>query len=174
MNRCVMLLVAILVCSRITLRPQGTTASIVGNVTDSTGAVLPGVSITATNEGTGLKRDALTNESGNYTIPLLPVCVYTVETQLSGFRTEVRRGITLNVDARLRLNFTLQVGRVSENVQVTGEAPLVQTEDSAVGFVVDNTKIVELPLNGRKFEQLVQLVPGAVQSAEGSLNANRG
>jgi Carboxypeptidase regulatory-like domain len=153
---------------------QGVTASIVGSVTDSSGAVLPGVTVTATNEGTGLKRDAVTNESGNYTIPLLPVGVYTVETQMSGFRSEGRKGITLNVDARLRLDFTLRVGQITENVFVTGEAPLVQTEDSAVGFVVDNKKIVELPLNGRKFEQLVQLVPGAVQAAEGSLNANRG
>ena len=153
---------------------QGATASIVGRVSDSSGAVLPGVTITATNEGTGLRREAITNESGNYTIPLLPIGAYTAESQLSGFRTEIRRGVVLNVDARVRLDLTLQVGQMTENVQVTGESPLVQTEDSAVGFVVDNKKIVELPLNGRKFEQLVQLVPGAVQAAEGSLNANRG
>lgn len=153
---------------------QGVTASIVGSVTDSSGAVLPGVTVIATNEATGLRRDAITNESGNYTIPLLPVGGYTVETQLTGFRTELRRGIVLNVDARVRLDFTLQVGQLTEKIEVTSEAPLVQTEDSSVGFVVDNKKIVELPLNGRKFEQLVQLVPGAVQAAEGSLNANRG
>jgi len=156
------------------LLAQGVTASIVGTINDSTGAVLPEVTVTVVNEGTGLKRDAITNESGNYTIPLLPIGRYSVETDLVGFKKQVRRGIVLNVDARVRIDFTLEVGNVTDSVDVVSEAPLVQTEDSSVGFVIDNKKVAELPLNGRKFEQLVQLVPGAVQAAEGSLNANRG
>ena len=153
---------------------QGVTASIVGTITDATGAVLPGVTVAATNEGTGLRREVFTNESGNYTIPLLPVGTYSVETALPGFRTEIRTGITLNVDARARIDFSLQVGQLTESIEVVSEAPLVQTEDSSVGFVVDRRKVTELPLNGRRFEQLVNLVPGATMSVEGSLNANRG
>ena len=153
---------------------QGVTASIVGTITDATGAVLPGVTVVATNEGTGLRREIFTNESGNYTIPLLPVGTYAVATELPGFRSEVRTGITLNVDARARIDFALQVGQLTETIEVTSEAPLVQTEDSSVGFVVDQRKVTELPLNGRRFEQLVNLVPGATMSVEGSLNANRG
>ncbi len=153
---------------------QGVTASIVGTITDATGAVLPGVTVTATNEGTGLRREVFTNESGNYTIPLLPVGTYTLETGLPGFRTEIRTGITLNVDARARIDFGLQVGQLTETIEVTSAAPLVQTEDSSVGFVVDRQKVTQLPLNGRKFEQLVSLIPGATMSVEGSLNANRG
>ena len=153
---------------------QGVTASIVGTISDATGAVLPGVTVVATNEGTGLRREVFSNESGNYTIPLLPVGTYSVATELPGFRTEIRTGITLNVDARARIDFSLQVGQLTETIEVTSAAPLVQTEDSSVGFVVDRRKVTELPLNGRRFEQLVNLVPGATMSVEGSLNANRG
>ena len=169
-------LVATLAFSLLTVpaTPQGVTASILGTISDATGAVLPGVTVVATNEGTGLRREVLTNESGNYTIPLLPIGTYSVETGLPGFRTEIRTGITLNVDARARIDFALQVGQLTETIEVTSEAPLVATEDSSVGFVVDRRKVTELPLNGRKFEQLVNLVPGATMSVEGSLNANRG
>lgn len=171
-------LIAVLLLIGITfngsLFAQGVTASFVGTVTDASGAVLPGATVVAINEGTGLRREAITNESGNYTIPLLPIGRYTVETELPGFKRDVRRNLQLNVDARVRVDFTLQVGNVSETIEVVSAAPLVQTEDSSVGFVIDNKKVTELPLNGRRFEQLVQLVPGSVQAAEGSLNANRG
>src|SRR5688572_2349606 len=157
-----------------TLFAQGVTASFVGTVSDASGAVLPGVQVAAVNEGTGLRREAVTNESGNYTLPLLPIGRYTLEAELPGFKREIRRNLQLNVDARVRVDFVLQVGNVAETVEGVSEAPLVQTEDSSVGFVIDNKKVTELPLNGRRFEQLVQLVPGSVQAAEGSLNANRG
>src|SRR5438874_7847453 len=105
-----------------TLLGHSTTATITGTVTDPSAAVLPGVEIVVTNEGTGLVRNTVTNESGNYTVPLLPVGTYRVEANLPGFRKEVVRGITVQVDQRARIDLVLQVGEVSQAVDVTGQA----------------------------------------------------
>src|SRR5437660_10381266 len=128
---------------------QLSSGAVLGTVTDATGAVIPGVSIKVTNTATGLTRDAVTNESGNYRPDLLPPGDYQVEADLSGFRHEIRKGVGVGVDQRTRVDFKLGVGEVSEVVNVQGEAPLVQTEDSNVSQLVDQRKIVSLPLNGR-------------------------
>ena len=153
---------------------QSTTGTITGTVSDVSGAVLPGVEVTVINEGTNLTRNLITNESGNYTAPQLPIGRYRVEALLPGFQTAVQSGIGLNVDQRARIDLVLQVGQVTEIVEVTAEAPLIQTEDSAVGTVIDRQKISELPLNGRNFESLVLLIPEAVTAAQGSHLAARG
>ena len=153
---------------------QSTTGTITGTVSDVTGAVLPGVEVTVTNEGTNLTRNLITNESGNYTAPQLPIGNYRVEAVLPGFQTAVRSGITLNVDERARIDLVLQVGQVTEVVEVSAEAPLIQTEDSSVGTVIDQRKVTQLPLNGRNFESLVQLVPEAVTAHQGSHLGARG
>jgi hypothetical protein len=130
--------------------------------------------ITITNTGTNAQRSTPSDERGGYTVTLLPVGAYRIQAELSGFKTGLAENIMLNVDARLRIDFTLQVGGISEKVVVTGAAPLVQSETSSVGQVMDNQKITELPLNGRQFESLSQLVPGAVSPAPGSSLSARG
>lgn len=153
---------------------QTITGTILGSVTDSSGAVLPGVTITAINTGTNQARTTITNESGGFSLPSLQIGTYRVEAGLTGFKKEIRSGVTLQVDQRARIDFVMQVGQVTETLEVTAEAPLVQTDDSSVGAVIDSQKVVELPLNGRQFESLVQLVPGAVTPAQGSHLGNRG
>lgn len=164
---------AVLVLSSLALA-QSNNQTITGTVTDASGAVLPGVSITVVNDGTGLTRSVVTNESGVYTVPQIPIGSYRVEAELPGFRKEIRRGVTLQVDQRARIDLQLEVGQVTEVVEVTGQAPLIQTEDASIGSVIDHQKVVELPLNGRNFESLVQLVPGAVSANQGSHLGARG
>ena len=150
------------------------TASVVGTVKDPSGAVLPGVSITVRNTGTGLSRDSVTNERGDFTVPLLPIGAYEIGAELSGFRSQIKAGITLNIDDRIRVDFTLQVGDVAERITVSGAAPLVQSETTAVGNVIENAKIVELPLDGREFYQLARLSPAVYEPAQNSTIGFRG
>src|SRR5690349_14749159 len=96
---------------------QTTTGRISGTVTDASGAVIPGVEITVRNPATGLTRNVITNESGTYQVPLLPPAVYAVEAALAGFRTETRSGITLAVEAVVRVDFALRVGEVSDKIE---------------------------------------------------------
>jgi hypothetical protein len=137
-----------------------TTATISGSVRDSTGALIPGASVTAKNVETGITRTTSTDEQGRYQLLNLSVGGYEIEVSLSGFQTAVRSGIVLAVGEQTVVNFTLQVGRVSEKVEVTEQAPLVDTTTSAVGGVVETSQIVNLPLNGRSFDELAQLQPG--------------
>jgi outer membrane receptor protein involved in Fe transport len=153
---------------------QLSSGAVLGTVTDTSGAVIPGVGITITNTGTHLVRETVTNESGNYRVDLLPVGDYQIEANLPGFRKEVRNGINVSIDARLRVDFSLAVGDVSEVVNVEGQAPLVQTDSSGVGVVVDEQKIVGLPLNGRNFSQLAYIVPGAYAPRPNSQIGYRG
>ena len=149
-------------------------ASMTGRTVDNSGAVLPGVTITVANVNTGLSKSALTNETGSYTVLVLPIGEYTVTAEFPGFRTEVRRGIVLQVGDRARLDFELQVGDVTQFVEVTAAAPLVQSETSTVGQVVDNDMITELPLNGRNYVSLALLTPGAMPPAQGTGYGHRG
>lgn len=141
---------------------QTSRATILGTVKDETGAVLPGVTITARHVRTDFVRTAITSNSGDYVVPELPVGEYEVSAELPGFRKEVITGLVLQVDQRARIDMTLKVGEVTERITVTGEAPIVQSESSAVGTVIENKKILDLPLNGRDFAQLATLTPGAI------------
>jgi len=153
---------------------QSFRGTIVGSVKDSAGAVIPGVEVTVTNSGTGATRAVVTAENGEYAVTLLPPGVYSVSATLPGFKTNVRTGITLQVDQVARIDLMLQVGEVSEKVEVIGDAPLINTETSTVGTVIENSKVVELPLNGRQFLQLNLLVPGASTPVQGSQNSTQG
>ena len=150
------------------------TGSITGTVRDPSGAVLPSAAITVINTGTNAQRNTVTDDRGDYNVTLLPVGVYRIQAEMQGFKTGLAENIMVNVNDKLRIDFALQIGDVTERVVVTGAAPLVQSETSAVGDVVDNQKIIELPLNGRQFESLSQLVPGALAPAPGSTLGNRG
>jgi hypothetical protein len=153
---------------------QNIYGSLTGAVTDDSGAVIPGVSVTATHVGTGVSRSAVTDERGNYRIPLLPIGQYSLAAELPGFKKEVRSGITLQVDQTGREDFRLSIGNVSDVVEVTAGAPLVASETSSVGNVIDSTKVVELPLNGRDFKNLALLVPNAMPTGQGTTHASRG
>jgi hypothetical protein len=150
------------------------TGAVTGTVTDVAGAVLPGVLITVTNQATNAERTFVTDERGDYNIPLLPLGTYRIEAALTGFKTAVAENIEVNVDDRLRIDLLLQVGEVAERIVVTEAAPLVQSETSSVGIVIDNQNVVGLPLNGRQFEALAQLVPGSLSAAPDSALGFRG
>ena len=141
---------------------QVTTGTILGTVTDSTGAVLPGVSASIINVETGLSRTALTDTAGRYRASELPVGKYEVSVELAGFQKVVRTGIELTVGRQALVDFTLQVGAVAESVTVTGEAPLIETTNATVANLVTEKEMRELPLNGRSFTDLTAIQPGAV------------
>jgi carboxypeptidase family protein/TonB-dependent receptor-like protein len=140
------------------------TAQISGTVKDQSGAVLPGVEITATQTDTGATRMAITNETGSYILSNLPIGPYKLEAALPGFRTFVQTGIILQVNGSPAINPTLEVGQVTEQVEVSANAALVETRNAGVGQVVENARILELPLNGRNVNELISL-SGAVTPA---------
>src|SRR5947208_1671879 len=139
------------------------TGTILGGVKDSSGAVIPGASITAKNVETGLTRTGVSAEDGSYRLSALQVGGYEVRVELAGFRTEVRSGLTLTVAQEAVVNFTLQAGAVEQTVVVTEDAPIVNTTSGALGGLVDERKVAELPLNGRNFIDLTLLTPGITQ-----------
>jgi hypothetical protein len=158
-----------LCCSPLVLA-QSTGGRILGRVSDPTGAVLAGVKVTATNEATGVSRDTLTNSSGDYVFPEVPVGTYTLSFDLTGFKISVRKGVSLDVNQVITLNMTMQVGQTKEVIEVTSEAPLVDTTSTQLGAVVNDRSVSQLPLNSRDTYQFLQLQPG-VMSTVGSSNS---
>ncbi|MGB8912345.1 MAG: TonB-dependent receptor, partial [Candidatus Sulfotelmatobacter sp.] len=161
------LVVAISLLVPALLSAQGTGGRILGRVADPTGAVLGAVKVTAINEATGVARDAQTSDSGDYVFPDLPVGSYTLNFELAGFKKGVHKSIALDVNQVITLNMTMQLGTAQEVVDVTSEAPLVDTTSTQLGAVVNNRSVNELPLNARDTYQFLQLQPG-VQSQLGS------
>src|SRR5215467_5340358 len=153
---------------------QESTARLLGTITDPSGAVIPHVSVVARNLATGLEKKTLSNESGDYSIPLLPIGSYTVTGEASGFKTATITGLTLQVNQEARVDIRLAVGSAAESIQVQASSPVLVTENSSVGQVVENVAIANMPLNGRAFWQLAQLTPGAVYTPGGSDIASGG
>ena len=141
---------------------QGATAQISGTVKDQSGAVLPGAEITATQTQTGATRMTLSNESGSYALPNLPVGPYKLEVMLPGFRTFVQSGIVLQVNSSPEINAVLNVGQVSETVEVQANAAMVETRSTGIGQVIENARILELPLVGRQVTDLIPLSGAAL------------
>jgi hypothetical protein len=139
---------------------QRTTASLRGTVRDPTQAVLPGVTVTATNEETGLVRTAITNGSGIYSAPDLPVGRYKVEAELSGFKKALRTGVVLRVADEFAVDFELAAGDVAETINVQASETPVRVLGGDVSGVITGEQVRELPLNGRNFLQLATLMPG--------------
>ncbi len=138
---------------------QETTGTITGTTTDQTGGVLPGVTVTVKNADTGFARSAVTNETGSYTVPLLPIGRYEVVFELQGFQASTARNITLHVNDRLQIDGRLSVGGVAESVDVSAAGQLVQPI-AALQTTIGSQQVKELPLNNRNFVQLATLVPG--------------
>ena len=145
------------------LLAQVTTGTISGRVTDSTGGVLPGTEVVILNEDTGVSRTVETDSAGRYSGPSLSLGNYRVTTSLAGFQTAVRSGIRLTVSRQAVVNFELAVGAVTQTVEVTGEAPMVETTKGGLGSLVQSETIDELPLNGRDLAQLITLQTGVVE-----------
>ncbi|MBV9083114.1 MAG: carboxypeptidase regulatory-like domain-containing protein, partial [Acidobacteriaceae bacterium] len=133
---------------------QTTTATVAGSVVDTTGARIPSATVRITNTATQDTRTASTNATGDYLFPSVPPGSYVLTAEASGFTTERRSGVTLDVNQNARVDFTLQVGQANQVVQVTSDAPLVDTRDVQLGGTVDRQRVQDLPLNGRNVYDL--------------------
>ncbi|PYS52586.1 MAG: hypothetical protein DMG13_15755 [Acidobacteria bacterium] len=138
------------------------TAQVSGTARDQSGAVLPGVEVTATQTDTGIRRNTLTNETGSYVLPNLMLGPYRLEAALTGFRTYVQTGIVLEVNSSAVINPVLEVGQVTDSVEVQANAVAVETRNVGIGQLIENQRILELPLNGRNAAELVLLAGAAV------------
>ena len=139
---------------------QVSTGTVSGTVSDSTGAVVPGAMVAIRSAETGMTRSVTTDDSGRYRAPQLGLGIYEITAQAQGFQTVVRSGITLTVGQEAVVNFSLQVGAVAERIEVTGEAPLVETTTATTSGLVNEATVRDLPLNGRSFTDLMDLNAG--------------
>jgi len=151
------------------------TGTILGRVTDPSGAVVPGASITILNQETNASRHVETNETGNYTAPLLPPGMYRITVEKPTFARAIFNDITLGVNDVLRVDAAIRIGQLSDEITVGDDAlPLVQADSSTLGQVIDRQKITELPLNERNFLSFTLLTPGSQMPSEGSQNSGQG
>ena len=153
---------------------QQTTATLLGTITDTSGASVSGVVVKATNLATSFAREGISDASGAYSIRSLPAGAYRVTASRPGFQMQRIDNIVLQVEQSARVDIGLQVGNVSETVNVSASGAVLQTENATVGTVIDSAKIVDLPLNGRNFIQLAQLIPGVNPGTPGSITVRRG
>ncbi len=154
---------AVLFLAAIPALAQLPTGTILGTVKDSSGASIPGATVTVKNTDTNLTKTATTEADGSYRFPELPVGHYEVTASAAGFRTENRAGLTLEVTQQGVINFALQVGATTQQVTITSDIPLVNTQDSTLGGTVNETKMADLPLNGRNYVDLALYRPGVNQ-----------
>ncbi len=165
-------LLLLLVFSGVASYAQGPSGSFAGTVTDPSGAVLPKSSVSLVNVATGVTRKVETDQVGLYTFPALPPGVYNITVERSGFQTQERSNITLQVQQSARIDFALSVGQTSQTVNVAADAAMLSQEDSTIGQVVENKRIVELPLNGRSYLQLAVLSAGATNTSPPSQSSS--
>src|ERR1051326_5795919 len=137
-----------------------TTAGLTGTLTDSTGAIVPNARVTVINTETGARREAVSNDAGLYQFSLLPPGSYSISVQREGFKQVSQEGVHLEVNQTARIDFALQVGAVSETVEVKAQTPLLQSSASSIGQVIEGEAVADLPLNGRNFVSLALLSPG--------------
>src|SRR5881296_2042946 len=160
-KRTIAIIAALCLLSPIYIAAQTSNATLGGTVSDATGALIPGVTITATNTGTGIVTTVLTNEAGAYQFASLQTGSYQVTAELPGFQTQTRSGVALGVSQQVRLNFTLQVGSVAQTVEVSVAADtLIATSSSSVGTVLPEYKVRDLPLGGRNVMDLLTTTGG--------------
>jgi len=164
------LFIVLLTCAAASAQATG---QLSGTVRDNSGGVLPGVTVTVTQTDTGLTRNVVTESGGTYVVPNLPTGPYKLEASLPGVRSYVQTGIVLQVNGNPTINVTLAVGDVAETISVEGAAPLVDVRSAGISEVVDNQKIVELPLQGRQVTNLIILAGAAVNTGDVSGQRNR-
>jgi len=139
---------------------QVETGTITGTINDATGAIVTGATVTVTNTGTGTEHKIVSGSNGTYSVPDLSPGTYTVQVEHPGFKTATEQAFKLDIGQVVRVDITLVVGDLSQNVEVTTAAPLIETQTSSLGQVVDEGRVSALPLNGRDFVQLAYLTPG--------------
>ncbi len=153
---------------------QTATGEIVGTVKDSSGAVVPGVGLTITHRNSGQARRLITDSSGNYVAPSLPIGEYTIKAEMANFKTQIREGIVLQVGQQARVDLAMQLGEITEQVTVQESVPLLRTTNAEVSEVITNQRIVDLPLNGRQFVQLTTLSDNVYLTPQGTRGAALG
>src|SRR5437899_2771535 len=164
----VLLVVALLAFAVTGVQAQITSATLVGTVSDSTGAVIPNAQVTAINVDTNLKHTVQSNGDGAYRLEFLPVGSYKLEVSASGFKAYTRSGIVLEVSQIAQADVTLQIGKTGETVEVTDALPLINVTNPEIGRTVQNQEISQLPLVNRDVYKLLDLTPG-VQRNESSI-----
>src|SRR5580658_6757932 len=150
------------------------TGSFSGNVLDKSGSAVIGATVTATSQGTGVSRQAKTDDAGHYLIPLLPVSIYTVRVEFQGFKPVETKDLRLQIDEARELNFTLSPSSVSSTVEVSAASVAVETTNPSLGQVITSQQVTQLPLNGRDFVQLATLTPGTAQETNPNSFINGG
>lgn len=144
---------------------QAVTASLVGAITDASGAVVVNAKVVLTETNTGVSRTSQTNESGNYSFPNLPPGVYSVSAEQTGFKRAARGGVDVPVNTTIRVDLTLQPGQITETVEVTAESPALQTDRVDIGRKIETVQLANLPVGyNRSFQSMLNLVPGATRS----------
>jgi hypothetical protein len=147
---------------------QAVSGTMLGSVRDATGAVLPGVTVVVTNQDTGLTRTVVTDAQGEFTAAQVPTGTYTVTAELTGFKKISKSNYRVGVDTRVRVDFELDIGSMTETVTIVAETPLMQTSSSELGTTVSQEQITALPLNGRNFVNLTRVVPGVLRGIPGA------
>ena len=165
---------ALLIAADVVLAQAGSTAQISGTVRDESGGVLPGADVTATQTDTGVTRTVVSDADGAYVLSNLPIGPYRLEVKLSGFRSYSRTGVILQVNAQPVIDVQLALGDLAETVSVVGAAPLVETRSPTLGQVIENERILELPLNGRNSADLIQIAGPVVSQGISSSRSMQG
>ncbi len=143
---------------------QAVTGTLLGNVTDSSGGTVPGVTVTATEIGTNVTRTAVSNEAGRYIFPSIVNGVYTVTAELQGFKKVVHQDVKVDVNTTIRVDVVLEVGALTEAVEVSADSPVLQTDRTDTGRIIESKLITDLPLTfNRNFQSLMITVPGATR-----------
>jgi hypothetical protein len=142
--------------------------TILGMVKDGTGAVMPGTTVTLLNTGTGLTRTVVTDTKGEYTAPSLPTGTYSITSEVSGFKKVSLANVRLGVDQKVRIDLTLELGQMTEAVEIQAETALVQNASSDLSDTVNEVQIKTLPLNGRNFVSLTRTIPGVLRGIPGA------
>jgi hypothetical protein len=171
---CVFRLLLLMFCVTSSALAQSTDATISGQVIDPAGRVIPDADIQILNEATGIRYSNRTNDSGIYTVSILPPGQYRVQVSKIGFKTIIKPGIVLNVQSAIALNFTLPLGATSESITIEAGSSLINTTDASVGTVIDRKFVENIPLNGRSFQDLISLTPGVVTQSPQTSNQATG
>jgi hypothetical protein len=165
MSRRILMCVVLVVCLAASAPlsfGQTNTATLLGIVRDASGAVITGAQVKVTHVKTQVTRTTVTNASGAYEVPLLAVGVYTISAEQAGFKRSERTGVELLADQKVKIDFQLEVGEISDSVTVNAAAPLVATQSVDRGIVIQSNQVENLPLNARNFSNLIALQPGVV------------
>src|ERR1700688_2000463 len=164
----ILLVVALCAVTPTVVRSQNVYGNISGTVSDSSGASIPGATVTLTNLDKNDKNQITTNASGSYSFVNISPARYKIQVEKSGFKNFVRQPIIVEIESGLKIDIVLPVGAASETVEVTGETPLLQPETNSLGQVIEQRTVTQMPLNGRNPLALVALVPGVVPQGQPS------